>query len=344
MRIFHIADLHLGAANYKLNSVEKKTCKDEQLLLVRRFFEIANNEKVDIILIAGDLFHSQHVSSRIQKSFFDCVKTFTGKVFYVQGNHDESMIDDPPANFYCFDEILKTYTLENVTISGQTGNIFELQPLPADHFNFVLQHGDIFTLGNDYIDIKPLQRKNIDYLALGHLHQFQNGRLDERGRYVYSGCMFANGFDECGNKGYVDITVTDKIQCKFVPFAVRKYQVITVDITGQEKFADIQDRIAEALQHISSKDLVRVILTGETSEDCEKYLSVLQQHFDKSFFYFEILDETKVCIDFEKYRGETFSLKAELLKLIDASMENDADKNKLSRIAMEALRGDEISL
>ena len=61
------------------------------------------------------------------------------------------------------------------------------------------------------------------------------------------------------------------------------------------------------------------------------------------FFYFEIRDLSKLKIDFEKLKGEELSFKAELLRLIDEQADPD-EKDKISLIAIEALRGEDLSL
>ena len=53
------------------------------------------------------------------------------------------------------------------------------------------------------IEVYELKNKNIDYLALGHVHKYKMEKLDNRGIYCYSGCLEGRGFDECGDKGCV---------------------------------------------------------------------------------------------------------------------------------------------
>ncbi|MGX8704776.1 MAG: metallophosphoesterase family protein, partial [bacterium] len=67
------------------------------------------------------------------------------------------------------------------------------------HKNIVMLHGDITNLNS--IPLSMLKERNIDYLALGHIHKFQKGKLDDRGIWVYPGCLEGRGFDEEGPKG-----------------------------------------------------------------------------------------------------------------------------------------------
>lgn len=69
-------------------------------------------------------------------------------------------------------------------------------------------HGQIRdTSGKDKINVSKLRNKNIDYLALGHIHTFTSIKIDDRGTGVYSGCLEGRGFDECEDKGFVELTI-----------------------------------------------------------------------------------------------------------------------------------------
>ena len=58
----------------------------------------------------------------------------------------------------------------------------------------------------ELVSLPRLQNKNIDYLALGHLHDYRFERLDSRGHYCYSGALEGRGFDELGPKGFVVVS------------------------------------------------------------------------------------------------------------------------------------------
>ena len=85
----------------------------------------------------------------------------------------------------------------------------------------------------EIINLKKLKNKNIDYLALGHIHSFKKEKLDNRGEYCYSGCLEGRGFDECGDKGFVLLDIKNgKINSEFIKFAQRTLYEVNVDLTG----------------------------------------------------------------------------------------------------------------
>lgn len=339
MKFLHVADLHLGATNKKISQAQKKMCKEEQIGIINALFSYAESQKVEVVLIAGDLFHSSSIPAKMVNSFFERVKEFLKPVIYVRGNHDEEFFfQNLPENFIILAE---NQTLDFNTFTISTG-LKDLKILDAQKKNIIILHGDIYTLGNDYININLLKDKNVDYLALGHLHTFQEQDF-ERGKLCYSGSLFGSGFDECGEKGFVIVEIDDKVKLNFVTTKARQYHIVDVDITGITKFDKIKERIREKLNSISKNDFIRVILTGYFEENTEKYVNLLETAFS-DFFYLEIQDKTKFKIDIERYKGEELSFKAELLKLINEQNLSEEEKNLMSQISIEALRGDDLSI
>ncbi len=127
-------------------------------------------------------------------------------------------------------------------------------------------HGGIGTAcGEDMINLNLLKNRGIDYLALGHIHSYQTGPLDETGSYCYPGCLEGRGFDECGEKGFVLLTVEDgSVAHEFVPFSARQLHRVPVDITGLTQNAQIAQRMKEQARGLSPEDMVEFLLTGES--------------------------------------------------------------------------------
>lgn len=86
MKILHTADWHLG------KKLEKISRFPEQLLVLEEIISIANNENVDVVLIAGDLFDNFNPSSESIELFYKILKRLTNNghrpVIAIAGNHD----------------------------------------------------------------------------------------------------------------------------------------------------------------------------------------------------------------------------------------------------------------
>lgn len=332
MRFIHTADLHLGAVP-RLTIKQKKQVLEEQTQHIQFLFDYADRVAAEAIVIAGDLFHSKTVPYTIMQFFFSRVNDFGRPVIYAKGNHDEEFdAGNLPENFIVLDGAVK---FGDVIFSTKE------TLLDKDCKNVLIKHGDIYTKGNDYIDLKKLKNCDIDYLALGHLHTFATEDF-ARGKLAYPGCLFGSGFDECGQKGFLDVDLGEEVKVEFVSLPARLFVIREIDITGLEKFSQIAKRAEEELQNENRDNYVRLEIKGYFDENAEKYLHLLQNKFS-DFFYFEIRDLSKLKIDFEKLKGEELSFKAELLRLIEEQADPE-DKDKISLIAIEALRGEDLSL
>ncbi|WP_413533953.1 metallophosphoesterase family protein [Empedobacter brevis] len=94
MKILHTADWHLGK---KLDSFSRL---EEQILVMNEVVEIADQEQVDLVLIAGDLFDNFNPSIEAVELFYKTLKRLSnnGKrpVVAIAGNHDSPSLIDAP--------------------------------------------------------------------------------------------------------------------------------------------------------------------------------------------------------------------------------------------------------
>ncbi|MDH0659939.1 exonuclease subunit SbcD [Empedobacter sp. GD03865] len=94
MKILHTADWHLGK---KLDSFSRL---EEQILVMNEIIEIADQQQVDLVLIAGDLFDNFNPSVEAVELFYKTLKRLSnnGKrpVVAISGNHDSPRLIDAP--------------------------------------------------------------------------------------------------------------------------------------------------------------------------------------------------------------------------------------------------------
>lgn len=248
----------------------------------------------------------------------------------------------------------------NITITGLSGDISELVALSPDQFNLVMLHGQIEqygTSGNNesasngcyHYYINDLANRNIDYIAAGHIHQYQSAAIDNRGIYCYSGCLEGRGFDECGEKGFILLDIiphspvkSSKINFRFVPFSVRRFYDFDVDVTDSTDYSSIEDKVHSVLSTIDSPHLVRLKLTGRVSPELNLHPDWLMLKYSVDFYFLRIEDHTKSAISYEDYRYD-ISLKGEFIRLVllDSSLK-DEDKEKIIMEGLHALAGEEI--
>lgn len=335
MKLIHCADLHLDARMESGLSKEKAAKRRLELLWTfTRMVEQAEEEQVEAILLCGDLFDARTISVRAKNCVLDAMVQHPKIYFYyLQGNHDQNSfleeLSELPDNLRVFGPDWTTYVQGDVTIVGaelcdQTpDDLLERLTLERGRTNIVMLHAMVTEYGaqnsKEEISLRALRGKHISYLALGHIHHYQLERLDEEGMWCYCGCLEGRGFDECGEKGYVELTVQDgTLTSTFVPFAERSFHEVSVDITGLMTQEEIQREIQKALEDIPKRDMVKVVLIGAVSPEAEKDTIWVQRWLENDYYYLRVKDKTTLKIEPEDYQYDV-SFKGEFVRLVLSS-------------------------
>lgn len=258
---------------------------------------VRQNNDVKAIIIAGDLFDTRNVSATARNLVKDSITSNPDiDFYYLKGNHDSdnfiSKLDEIPDNLKLFSNQWTSYSYGNITITGleidksNQAAMYNSLVLDNDNYNVVTLHGQL----GDEISTGDLKNKGIDYLALGHVHEYQSGQLDNRGMYCYSGCLEGRGFDECGQKGFVVLDIDDEkltAGFSFVPFAYRSLYTLYVDVTGAMTTQDVAVKMEKAISdsEYSSRSMVKFVLVGEVDVDCEINTDFLKDMFEEYFYY-----------------------------------------------------------
>lgn len=94
MRILHTSDWHLGK---RLSDIERI---DEQVEVLAEICTIADEQQVDVVVVAGDLFDTSHPPVRAIDLFYKMLKRLAsnGKrpVIAIAGNHDSPQMIEAP--------------------------------------------------------------------------------------------------------------------------------------------------------------------------------------------------------------------------------------------------------
>ncbi len=346
MKILHTADIHLGVKVGKLPPSKQKLIREEEKYNIKKLFIEATDKGCDVVIICGDLFHGARATVSLMHVFYDAVKDFEKPVVYIKGNHDEKFdFSSCPENLILLDKNNNCYkNMGTNFFYAVDGGKFSLNP---DENNVLMLHGNIEnTSDNDYIDINQFLNQGFSYIAMGHIHQMKQYKTGNC-IYAYPGSLFSNGFDECGDKGYLIVEIENNkvFHINFCSFATRKFLIAECDISGLKNNNQIEEKVKSSLKEIKATrdDLVRVILKGKLDEDSEKSQSLICEKFD-DYFYFELIDNTSINIDMEKYKEEKLSFKYEFIKLVEESELSLEDKNLICQIGIEALKGDDLSI
>lgn len=86
MRILHTGDWHLG------KNLEGQSRMDEQEQFLRDFIDIVEENNIDLVIIAGDVYDTSNPPARAEKMFYDTLKKLSKNgerlTLVIAGNHD----------------------------------------------------------------------------------------------------------------------------------------------------------------------------------------------------------------------------------------------------------------
>jgi DNA repair protein SbcD/Mre11 len=270
VKFAHIADVHLGG--WKQQPLQDLNFKSFEIAL-----EMSIKERVNFVLIAGDLFDTAYPPiETLKRTFSEFRKLKDAKIpcFIIAGSHDYSVsgktfLDVLEKAGFCtnvaiFEEkgdkiILEPTTYGGVAIYGYPGkrSSLEIPDLRRVKFNDAPGMFKIFMLhtaidrasqGNVHMEtIETALLPKADYYALGHLH------IDyEKDGFVYAGPVFPNNFQELAElqKGRFYIVDTDS------PKPLRKIDLKIKDVVVVE--FEIKDALRATdiiLYELEKKDL-----------------------------------------------------------------------------------------
>lgn len=376
VKIIHCSDFHFDTPfkEYEKDMAEKR--KEDLRETFTNIIRLAKDEGVQLILIAGDIFDNSTVTYETistMKRLFEQAQPI--HIFISAGNHDPLNSNSYyktvswPDNVHIFSTDMEKVEIEELglRVYGRSfGSSYEREGFlrnftvedPAK-LNIMVLHGDVIQ-GNGGSAYNPITESDIynsglDYLALGHIHQFSGIQRKGNTYWSYSGCAEGRGFDELGPKGIVIGEIgKGYAKLEFQEICKRRIQVLEVDISEAENYDDIilainkklglhdegQDK-AEILDNIK-RDIYKIILQGEIDEEFIINKSVLEEKLQENFYYAKIVDLSEVKIDYNAL-AEEFNLKGVFVKkmlerISLAKSKEEEDKLRLAlRIGLEAL-------
>lgn len=357
MKIIHCADLHLDSKIDSLPTDKSKIIREEVMRSFERLCDYAHQNDVSVVIIAGDMFDSAKISSKAKSRVITAIKKHPEVTYlYLTGNHDEESLlqsEKMPENFKMFNERCTTYRFGVVAITGMSARnenaqySYDSLELGESDINIVTLHGQIAGYKSkekaSVISLPLLKDKNIDYLALGHIHSYAKGRLDNRGIYAYSGCLDGRGFDETGEKGFVLLEIIDgKIVDKFIPFAPRYFYEKEVTIENVDNWYTFRDDLIDSLKSSYNRDsLIKLVLKGNRKLNLDIDIEGLNSILNEYFFYTKICDKMTLSLTEEDFSNDK-SVRGEFVRLVWSSDLPEEKKSAIITLGLNALKGEDI--
>lgn len=293
MRFMHISDVHLGVVPDEGKSWSEQRAKSIWETFAETVAE-AGRQKVDFLLISGDLFHRQPLKRELKEVNYLFSQIPEVKVALIAGNHDHMQQKCYYLNFewaknvYFFKEEAVTkidFAEENVTIYGMSywhkklpqryyDNLGEVNP---NRINILLAHG-----GDDnHIPYSASQvlGQGIDYIAGGHLH---TGRQMVENRAIIAGPLEPTESKEVGPHGYwmgeiIKQAGETKSNCHF--FSVKKCEYCNeiISMTPEMTMFELENRIRMLTEKGETYKLYRIFLEGYVDADWEPDIFHLEE-------------------------------------------------------------------
>tara|TARA_B100000686_G_scaffold351096_1_gene448883 strand:+ start:2040 stop:3227 length:1188 start_codon:yes stop_codon:yes gene_type:complete len=307
---------------------------------------LAVQEKVDAVLIAGDIYDSADKSLRAQLAFRNGLGKLSEKgipSFVVHGNHDPLKAWSSSLNWPQLATVFPTDKVGSAPVyrdGKQLATIYGIsykerdvsenlalrfKQKPENGFAIGLLHtnagGDPNHENYAPCRIEDLIIAKMDYWALGHIHS-QKTLRDNAPAIVYCGNSQGRGFHETGPRGCCVVTLYSNLppEIRFEETNVVRFQDITVNISQSSNLDDVVGEIVDECKTISTQInqlqfIIRVRLTGRTKlhkelkrdDALEVLLEEIQSHFEGLGLWVELKLETRNDYDIDSLcRGNDF--------------------------------------
>jgi DNA repair exonuclease SbcCD nuclease subunit len=299
MRFLHTADIHL------------KKGEEEGVEVLKWLIHKANELKVDLFIIAGDLFESDTDATILRpklKGIFEQVNT---KILMIPGNHDaksyskdydygKNVIQLTQTPF----QIIKHSGLNICAVPYQDKKFSECIRSIPEHLDILIAHGTlydesfIFSMIDDeetnYMPIYPANLSDIArYVALGHLHSRNIEKQYEKTKVIYPGSPLALD-TKCVGKRFFYFVDIDKdklkvegIEVNIAPFWQEKIFFI---FPGVEK--NILNNIESYLNDIDNQNVMPNIFLrgfiGEKDKNFSAQIDAIKIKFSEKFKEFRL--------------------------------------------------------
>jgi DNA repair exonuclease SbcCD nuclease subunit len=253
VKFAHMSDIHLGGWKYK-------PLQDLNFQSFKKAIDICIKEKVDFVIMCGDIFDTAFPPIEILKeafSEFRRLKESNIPCFIIAGSHDYSVsgktfLDVLEKAGFCknvadFEEkngkiFLNPTLYKGVAIYGYPGKTSgleindlrkaELNDAPG-FFKIIMLHTTIDKAKGD-LPIDALETSRVpkaDYYALGHLHidfQYEN--------FFYPGPIFPNSFQELEDLEYGRFLIVEtknfEINVKKISLKIKEVVPFDIEITN----------------------------------------------------------------------------------------------------------------
>jgi DNA repair exonuclease SbcCD nuclease subunit len=358
----HTADIHLGA-KFKGLGEKGKVQREQVCATFKTLIALAIEEKVDIVLIAGDLFDSnQQPKSNIDLVIeqFGLLASSNIPVCLIPGTHDcfdstsiyrkvnlaevcpnVTLFTADGWNYKEFPTLgLTVYGRPNISNRSNKSPLEGLKRTTSSQYHVAMAHGslDIGTVERDdhVFTTEQIQDSQMNYIALGHWHNV-NECCSKGVVAWYSGAPEMIDRDQKQPGHVLLLSITDSGEVKVEPrrTGLRCRDEMEIDAADVESLQQVKARIIEG----ADPNLVRrVLIKGLRSTDLHIPLEELENELSARFFDLRIDNQSHPKVS--QFSDDAFEGQLILSKFVSLMREHiEACQDEKDRdIAEEALQ------
>lgn len=308
MRFIHTSDLHLGVTP-DAGAEYTKRRPEEIWDSFRKLLTRCEEDQIDLLLIAGDVFHRQPLMRELKElnSMFEGLSHT--KVVLIAGNHDYLKPNSLYRNFQWAGNVVPLFGSRlmkvefpelRTAVSGfsyqereMTGGIrVEWKCVRSMENEIMLLHGgDETHLSFKRAEVDLL---GYDYTALGHIHKAD---MTMTGKCRYSGALEPTDPNDTGRHGYVLGKMENGVvETEFIPAAKREYLHMDICVDPEMTGYHLLELMKKKMCENGEENMYRFTLTGLRDPD----IRFDTEQMDVGGGIVDIRDLTKPSYDFVK--------------------------------------------
>jgi len=283
MKFAHLADIHLG-------SWRQPELQQLNLESFKKTIDICIKEKVDFVLVAGDLFDSAYPAIEVLESAFEHLKRLKDSginCYIIAGSHDYSASGKTFLNVlekagFCKNIhqaeekegviFLNPVIYKNVALYGYPGKksgleVQELKKVKLQDspgmFKVLALHTCIENaIGSLPINfIKESELPKADYYALGHLH------IDySQDNFVYAGPIFPANFQELEELKHGGFYIVETSPFKFKKIEIKLKDIELVDLEIFSALDATEKILAELKKRNLQNKIILLRISGKLKQ------------------------------------------------------------------------------
>lgn len=299
-KFIHIADVHLDTHFLSKDESMRKSLRNSLREAFKKTIDLCIEEKVNALLIAGDLFDNDKLSFRTEQFLVNSFRRLEENnivVIYTTGNHDpgDEMYRATSVNWPSNVHVISSKDVRTVEISNEedkcvakivgvghrtnreSRNLIKKFPNKKAGCIYVgIAHASVVKVfdankHDKYLptSIEDLESKQYDYWALGHIHKRQ--QISELSEIHYCGNIQGRHPRETGVKGGLLVTIDDDaVSVDFKQLSSIRWETVTIDGLAEiYSYDELRTKIIEDVRvYIRINDcdranlIVRIDLVG----------------------------------------------------------------------------------